>query len=347
MEHLFINIAHALVAWLLGLGVSPGWADLILLVVQWICIVVIIVLNITVLIWLERKVSGFIQQRLGPNRLGPFGIFQTIADAIKLLAKEDIIPSQTDKLIFKTAPMFFIIISVMLYVVIPMGDGMQIVDLNVGLFYFISVGSLSTIALLMAGWGSNNKWSLLGGMRSVAQMISYEIPLAFSLLGVVMITGSLRMSDIVAAQGSVWFVVLQPIAFIIYFIAATAELNRGPFDMPEAEQELTAGAYTEYTGMRWALFFLAEYTNLVAVSALMATVFFGGWQGPWLPSWLWIVIKTYLILQVFFLFKWTFPRIRMDHLMSFSWKFLIPVSLANILLTGAGIECFKWMGWWL
>lgn len=347
MEHWFINIAHALVAWLLGLGMSSGWADLILLVVQWICIVVIVVLNITVLIWLERKVSGFIQQRLGPNRLGPFGVFQTIADAIKLLAKEDIIPSQTDKLIFKTAPMFFIIVSVMLYVVIPMGDGMQIVDLNVGLFYFISVGSLSTIALLMAGWGSNNKWSLLGGMRAVAQMISYEIPLAFSLLGVVMITGSLRMSDIVAAQGNVWFVVLQPIAFITYFIAATAELNRGPFDMPEAEQELTAGAYTEYTGMRWALFFLAEYTNLVAVSALMATVFFGGWQGPWLPSWLWIIIKTYIILNVFFLLKWTFPRIRMDHLMSFSWKLLIPVTLANIMLTGVGIEVFKWMGWWL
>ena len=347
MEHWFINIAHALVAWLLGLGASPEWADLFLLVVQWICIVVIVVLNITILIWLERKVSGFIQQRLGPNRLGPFGVFQTIADAIKLLTKEDIIPSQTDKLIFKTAPMFFIIVSVMLYVVIPMGDGMQIVDLNVGLFYFISVGSLSTIALLMAGWGSNNKWSLLGGMRAVAQMISYEIPLAFSLLGVVMITGSLRMSDIVAAQGNVWFVFLQPIAFITYFIAATAELNRGPFDMPEAEQELTAGAYTEYTGMRWALFFLAEYTNLVAVSALMATVFFGGWQGPWLPSWLWIIIKTYIILQVFFLLKWTFPRIRMDHLMSFSWKLLIPVTLANIMLTGVGIEVFKWMGWWL
>jgi NADH-quinone oxidoreductase subunit H len=345
MEHFFVNTAHVLVAWLTGLGLAPGWADLILLVLQWIAVIIIVVLNITVLIWLERKVSGFIQQRMGRNLLGTFGMIQTIADAIKLLTKEDIIPSQTDRMIFKTAPMVFIIISVMLYVVIPMGNGMEIVDLNVGLFYFISVGSLSTIALLMAGWGSNNKWSLLGGMRSVAQMISYEIPLAFSLLGVVMITGSLRMSDIVAAQSNIWFVVLQPIAFITYFISATAELNRGPFDMPEAEQELTSGAYTEYTGMRWALFFLAEYTNLVAVSALMATVFFGGWQGPWLPSWLWIIIKTYLILNVFFLIKWTFPRIRMDHLMSFSWKFLIPVSLANILLTGAGIEVFMKMGW--
>jgi NADH-quinone oxidoreductase subunit H len=285
------------------------------------------------------------QERLGPNRLGPFGCFQTIADTLKLLTKEDIVPSKTDKWIFKTAPMFFIIVSVMLYTVIPMGRNMVVVDLNVGLFYFISVGSLSTIAILMAGWSSNNKWSLLGAMRSVAQMISYEIPLAFSLLGVVMITGSLNLSDIVASQSKYWFILIQPIAFITYFIAATAELNRGPFDMPEAEQELTAGAYTEYTGMRWALFFLAEYTNLVAVSALAATLFFGGWQGPWLPSWIWIIIKTYLIMLIFMWLKWTFPRIRMDHLMSLSWKVLIPVSLVNIVITGVGINIFKGWGW--
>lgn len=233
----------------------------------------------------------------------------------------------------------------MLYAVLPLGNNMAVVDLNVGLFYFISLASLSTICLLMAGWGSNNKWSLLGAMRSVAQMISYEIPLVFSLLGVVMIAGSLNLTDIVTAQNRVWFIILQPVAFIIYFIAATAELNRGPFDMPEAEQELTAGAYTEYTGMRWALFFLAEYTNLVAVSVLAATLFLGGGHGPWLPSWLWIIIKTYLIMLVFMWMKWTFPRIRMDHLLSFSWKVLIPVSLANILVTGAGIELFRWMGW--
>jgi NADH-quinone oxidoreductase subunit H len=197
----------------------------------------------------------------------------------------------------------------------------------------------------MAGWGSNNKWSLLGAMRSVAQMISYEIPLAFSLLGVVMITGSLNLSEIVKAQQNIWFILLQPVAFVTFFIAATAELNRGPFDMPEAEQELTAGAFTEYSGMRWALFFLAEYTNLVAVSALAATLFLGGWQGPLLPSWLWIILKTYMIMMVFMWLKWTFPRIRMDHLMSLSWKALIPISLVNVVLTGAGIEIFRWMGW--
>jgi len=345
MENLILFIAHALTSWLVSLGLSPWWADLILLILQWTSIVMIITLNVLILIWLERKVAGFMQERLGPNRLGPFGVFQTIADTLKLLTKEDIVPSKTDKWIFKTAPMFFIIVAVLLYAVIPMGKDMAVVDLNVGLFYFISVGSLSTICILMAGWGSNNKWSLLGAMRSVAQMISYEIPLAFSLLGVVMIAGSLNLSDIVAAQHKLWFILLQPIAFVTYFIAATAELNRGPFDMPEAEQELTAGAYTEYTGMRWALFFLAEYTNLVAVSALASTLFLGGWQGPWLPSWIWIIIKTYSVMLIFMWMKWTFPRIRMDHLMSFSWKVLIPISLVNIVLTGAAIEFFHGMGW--
>ena len=345
MEHWFTNYLPFFTQTLISLGLSPVLADEALLVLKWILIVIIIIVNIIILIWLERKVSGFFQERLGPNRLGPFGVFQTIADAIKLLTKEDIVPSAADKLIFKTAPMLFIVIAVLLYTVIPLGHDMQVIDLNVGILFVISIGSLSTIAILMAGWGSNNKWSLMGAFRSAAQMISYAVPLAFSLLGVIMISGSLNLQEIVAAQKNIWFILLQPLAFIIYFIAATAELNRGPFDMPEAEQELTGGAYTEYTGMRWALFFLAEYTNLVAVSALMATVFLGGWQGPWLPSWLWIIIKTYAVILVFFWVKWTFPRIRMDHLMSFSWKVLVPVSLGNILLTGAGIYFCRWMGW--
>lgn len=345
MEHWFTDLFTIFTQALIRLGLSPVLADAALLVLKWILIVIIIIVNIIILIWLERKVSGFFQERLGPNRLGPFGVFQTIADAIKLLTKEDIVPSAADKLMFKTAPMLFIVIAVMLYTVIPLGHDMQVIDLNVGILFFISIGSLSTIAILMAGWGSNNKWSLMGAFRSAAQMISYAVPLAFSLLGVIMISGSLNLQEIVAAQKNIWFILLQPLAFIIYFIAATAELNRGPFDMPEAEQELTGGAYTEYTGMRWALFFLAEYTNLVAVSALMATVFLGGWQGPWLPSWLWIIIKTYGVILVFFWIKWTFPRIRMDHLMSFSWKILVPLSLINVLLTGAGIYFFRWMGW--
>ncbi len=344
IETIFVDLADWFIVLLQGWGIPLAWADAILLLVQFLGVVAIVLFNITILVWLERKVSGFIQERPGPNRLGPFGIFQTIADALKLLTKEDIIPSKTDRWIFRTAPILFMTVSVMLYIVLPLGKDMQVVDLNVGLFFFISVGSLSTIAVLMGGWSSNNKWSLIGAMRSVAQMISYEIPLALSLMGVVMIAGSLRLSDIVAAQGNVWFIILQPIAFLTYFIAATAELNRGPFDMPEAEQELTAGAYTEYSGMRYALFFLAEYTNLVAVSALASTVFLGGWQGPGLPSWLWIIIKTWLVMFVFMWIKWTLPRIRMDHLMAFSWKVLIPVSLFNIVATGFGLYIFKGLG---
>lgn len=340
-ETFFVDLARAIVNGLENMGMSALWAEIILLIIKFACIAGIVTVNIIILIWLERKISGFIQQRLGPNRLGPWGTLQTIADAIKLLTKEDIIPSETDKIIFRTAPIVFIIISLMLYVVLPFGDGMAIVDLNLGVLYFISIGSLGTIALLMAGWGSNNKWSLLGAMRSVAQMISYEIPLVFSLLAVVMIAGSLNMSDIIAAQDNIWFVFLQPIAFVTFFIAATAELNRGPFDMPEAEQELTAGAYTEYSGMRWALFFLAEYTNLFAVSALTAIMFFGGFKGPFLPSWLWLPIKAYIIMLVFFWLKWTLPRIRMDHLMAFSWKVLIPVTLANLVVTGCVLHFLK------
>jgi len=341
IETLFVDTAHILLAWLTRWGLSQEAADLVLLFVQFACLAGIITVNVIVLVWLERRVSGFIQLRLGPNRVGPFGTLQTVADALKLLTKEDIVPSGADRPLFKLAPVLFMTVAVMLYAVLPFGRGMQVVDLNIGLFYFLSLGSLATIALLMAGWGSNNKWSLLGAMRSVAQIISYEIPLVLSLLGVVMIAGSLRLSDIVAAQEKVWFILLQPVAFITYFIAATAELNRAPFDMPEAEQELTAGAYTEYSGMRWALFFLAEYTNLFAVSALAATMFLGGWHGPGLPSWLWIVIKTYGLMLVFMWIRWTFPRIRMDQLMAFNWKVLIPVTLANLMLTGVGVYLAK------
>jgi NADH-quinone oxidoreductase subunit H len=345
-ENLFINIGSAVYDLMLWIGMSSWWADLVLTLVQWLGIIALVLINILILIWYERKISGFIQLRLGPNRLGPIGLFQTLADTLKLMTKEDIIPRGVDKLVFILAPPIIILVAVMTYVALPLGDQMTMVNLNNGLYFTIAVTSIATIALFMAGWSSNNKYSLIGAMRAVAQMVSYEIPLIFSLLGVVMISGSLNFQSIIAQQSHyVWFIFLQPLAFVIYFISATAELNRGPFDMPEAEQELTAGAFTEYTGMRWALFFLAEYTNLFAVSLICATVFFGGWAGPWLPSWLWIFIKTYLIMTVFMWIKWTFPRVRMDHMMKLCWKILIPLSLLNLLLTGAGVLAAKGMGW--
>jgi NADH-quinone oxidoreductase subunit H len=253
---------------------------------------------------------------------------------LKLVGKEDVIPDNVDKNVFLIAPILGFIPAVLVYAVIPFGKGMIPIDLNIGIFYFIAVGSLTTIPLIMAGWSSNNKYSLLGAMRSLAQSLSYEIPLVFSILGVIMITGSLKMSDIVAAQSDLWFIVTQPVAFLIYIIAAAAETNRAPFDLPEAESELVAGYMTEYSGMRWGLFFLAEYAHLFTVAAMTTTLFLGGWQGPILPSYLWFFIKTGIMIYFFIWIRLTFPRIRIDHLLGLGWKILLPISLANILGTG-------------
>lgn len=344
LENIFINLGAWVRALVTDWTASTSLADLAVFLLGIAGILTLILVDVMLLVWGERKVAGFLQERPGPNRVGPAGLLQTMADALKLLGKEDIVPTRVDKWVFRIAAPLVFVPAIMLYAVIPYGRGMVPVDLNVGLFYCFSIASLGTMSFLMAGWGSCNKYSLLGGMRTVAQMISYEIPLLLSVLGVVMIAGSLNLSDIVAAQDKVWFIVLQPVAFIIFFMAATAELNRGPFDLPEGEQELVAGVYTEYSGMRWALFFLAEYTNLVSMSAIAVTLFFGGWQGPWFPSWIWFLLKVYFVVFIFMVVKWTFPRIRVDHLMNLSWKALIPASLANILLTGVGIQVYNWLG---
>lgn len=327
-----------------GLFTDPKsiWADLIMTVIGIIAVIVVIVLAALILILLERKVAGWISQRPGPNRLGPHGWFQTIADALKLIGKEDITPAGADKFIFKVAPMIVFGIPLMSLAVIPYGMGLVPVDLDLGIFYYLAVSSVSTLAFLMAGWGSNSKYSLLGGMRAVAQMISYEIPLIFSLLGVVMLSESFSLTKIVEAQNVVPFIALQPIAFIIYLIAGTAEVNRAPFDLVEADQEVVAGPMTEYTGLRWGLFFLGEYGNMTAVCALAATVFLGGWQGPaLLPGWIWFWLKTGILIFIMMWIRWTFPRIRVDHLMHFAWKILLPLSLLNIVLTGLGIYIYQ------
>ncbi|WP_028307355.1 NADH-quinone oxidoreductase subunit NuoH [Desulfitibacter alkalitolerans] len=342
MENIFVNLATIIRDFLAGLGLSPTAVDIVMVSIQAIAILVFLLLNVLYLVYLERKISAYIQQRLGPNRVGPRGFFQTTLDVIKLLGKEDIVPDCADKWLFRLAPIAIFIPTMMVFAVVPFGENMIAVDLNIGIFYFIAIASTTVMAFIMAGWGSNNKYSLLGGMRTVAQMISYEIPLVFSLLGVVMITGSLKMSEIVAAQQNAWFIVMQPLAFIIFFIAATAELNRAPFDLPEGEQEIVAGPYTEYSGMRFALFFLAEYANMVAMSVIIVTVFLGGWHGPFLPSWLWVFIKMYLVITLFMWLRWTFPRIRVDHLMSFNWKVLLPLAIINIVITGVVIKVIQW-----
>jgi NADH-quinone oxidoreductase subunit H len=344
MDNLFIKLGESIQNGLSGMF-SPGITDILMSVIHIVAILVFILLNVLWLVLLERKLGGYFQQRPGPNRTGPWGLLQTLADVTKLIAKEDIIPKNADKWVFRAAGVCVFIPALMVYAIVPFDKGMSAVDLNLGIFYFLAIASTSTVAFLMAGWSSNNKYSLIGGMRSVAQMVSYEIPLVFSLIGIVMLTGSLQMSDIIAHQeANSWNIFVQPLAFLIYFVAATAELNRGPFDLPEGEQELVAGIYTEISGARFAVFFLAEYTNLLAVSAIAATLFLGGWLAPFgwtfLPGYVWFILKIYLMVFLFMWVRWTYPRVRIDHLMALGWKFLIPVSLANIVITGVGIKVF-------
>ncbi|WP_019851016.1 NADH-quinone oxidoreductase subunit NuoH [Desulfitobacterium sp. PCE1] len=334
------NIADAI----RGLFADPNsiWADLTMTLIGMILIIVVIVISALLLIVLERKIAGWGSQRPGPNRLGPRGWFQTIADALKLLGKEDLVPANADRFMFRIAPMFIFGIPILTLTIIPFGYAMTVIDLELGVFFYLGITSISTLALLMAGWSSNNKYSLLGGMRAVAQMISYEIPLIFSLLGVVMLTQTFNLTKIVEAQATLPFIFLQPLAFIIFLICGQAEVNRAPFDLLEADQEIIAGPFTEYTGLRWGLFYLGEYANLVAMCALATTVFLGGWQGPAvLPGWAWFWLKVGLLIFVSMWVRWTFPRIRIDHLMHLAWKVLLPLALLNILLTGLGIYIYQ------
>lgn len=343
INNIFLNIT-SLIRSLLGFfGIEGFLTNLIMSVVYFVGIAAVITINIIIILWVDRRASSFFQERLGPNRVGPFGLLQSINDAVKLIGKESITPAAVDKPVYKLAPLLVFTVTIMLYAVLPYGKNMSAVNINVGLLYYTAVSSLSTIAILMAGWGSNNKYSLLGGMRTVAQIISYEIPLAFSMLGIVMISGTLNLNKIVALQTGGWYILFQPVAFVIFIIAALAELNKAPFDMTEAEQEIIAGYHTEYSGMRFALFFMAEYANLFCMSALAVTLFFGGWHGPFLPSWLWFFIKVYLMVFFILWLRWTLPRARVDKMMKFNWKYLIPISIANVLVTGIGIKVYQYI----
>jgi NADH-quinone oxidoreductase subunit H len=295
------------------------------------------------MIWLERKIMAHMQVRLGPMRVGPHGLLQPIADGIKLLFKEDIIPQKANKLLFLLAPVMTLVPALITFAVIPFGDKVKILghsinlvitDINVGFLYIFAVSSLGIYGIVMAGWASNNKYSLLGGIRSSAQMISYELPLGLSLIGVVMLTSSLSLVAVVNAQAKLWNIILQPIGFFVYVTSAIAEVNRCPFDLPEAESELVAGYHTEYSSMKFAMFFMAEYANMITVSAIAVTFFLGGWHGPFLPPVVWFMLKLSACLFFFIWIRSTYPRLRYDQLMHFSWKFLLPLSLFNILITG-------------
>ncbi|MBZ5496481.1 MAG: NADH-quinone oxidoreductase subunit NuoH [Acidobacteriia bacterium] len=298
--------------------------------------VLIVILTVAAgLIWLERRLLGIWQDRWGPNRVGPFGLNQVVADAIKLFFKEDWIPPFADKPVFVLAPAIIMVTVLMTFAVIPFGPQISVVNLNIGLLFFLAMSSLGVYSVVLAGWASNNKYALIGGLRSVAQMLSYEVFMGLSLMGVVLLAGSFNLNDIVAAQKHLWFCIPQFLGLIIFLVAGFAETHRLPFDLPEAEAELVAGYHTEYSGMKFGMFFVGEYLAVTLISAMIVTLFFGGWLGPVLPPPLWFFIKTFAFICGFILARAALPRPRYDQLMAFGWRVLLPLSLLNLLATGA------------
>jgi NADH-quinone oxidoreductase subunit H len=324
----------------------PAWT--MRLVIDFIVIVVILgfaIVAVLFMTWMERKVVARIADRIGPNRWGPFGLFQPIADAIKMLIKEDIIPASADRWLFNLAPILIMIPALLIYAVIPFGAGMYATDLNIGILYMVALGSITTVSMLIAGWGSDNKYALIGAFRSVAQLVSYEVPMVLVIVSVVMVTGSLSMVDIVENQ-SIPYILIMPVAFVVYFLCATAEAGRSPFDLLEADSEIVAGYFIEYSGMKFAMFFLAEYINLFAIAAICTTLFLGGWKGPILPPYIWFLIKCFAVIFILMWFRGTWPRFRIDHMLDLAWKVFVPLSLVNILLIGVVTKLSASQGVW-
>ena len=304
----------------------------------------IVVLSLT---WLERKILGRLQRRLGPTRTGPMGLMQPMADALKLILKEDIIPASSDKAIFWVAPIIVVVSAFMIWVTIPAAHGAVIQNLELGLFYIIAFAVVGILGLVMAGWGSANKYGTLGGLRAAAQLISYEIPIIMVAVSVAMLAQSLDMREIVNAQDDYIFLLVQPLGLVIFFIAGLAEVGRTPFDIYFAESEIVGGPFVEYSGAHWSVFFLAEYINTFAIAALTVILFFGGWSGPWLTGdWgiVWFLLKVYLVVMVIFWIRGTFPRLRIDQLMAFAWKVMVPLSFLLVVMT-AVYQFYEWPAW--
>lgn len=288
------------------------------------------------LTWAERRLLALWQDRYGPNRVGPFGLLQVLADMIKLFFKEDWIPPYADKPVFVIAPTIVFVATLMSFAVLVFAPGIAVADLNIGLLFFFAMSSLAVYSVVLAGWASNNKYALLGSMRAVGQMLSYEVFMGLSLMGVVMLAGSFSLGDIVRAQRHLWFCIPQCVGLVVFLIAGLAETRRIPFDLPEAENELVAGFHTEYSGMKFAMFFIGEYIGVTLISALVVALFFGGWLGPWLPPVIWFLVKMLVVIAVFILIRASLPRPRYDQLMEFGWKLMLPLALLNLLVT-AGV----------
>ncbi|MBW2248135.1 MAG: NADH-quinone oxidoreductase subunit NuoH [Deltaproteobacteria bacterium] len=317
--------------------------ELIRMVFAAIIIISFIFLNAIMMGYLERKIAGHVQRRPGPMEVGSHGILQLVVDGVKLVGKELLIPVNVDRTLFRLGPILSFTPVILPLLVIPFSEKLQARDLNLGLLFIVSMTSINVMAMVVAGWGSNNKYSMFGAMRAVAQSIAYEIPILLSMLAVVLMTNTFSLKEIVGAQQNIWFIVLQPLAFIIYIISGVAETNRAPFDLPEAESELTAGFHTEYSGMGFSLFFLGEYTNMFTVASVATVLFLGGWHGPPLPygqylGIVWFFLKVYFLLFFMIMIRWTYPRVRFDQLLNFSWKYLVPFSLVNILITAVVVK---------
>jgi NADH-quinone oxidoreductase subunit H len=337
---------------------SPFWAGLISMVMLGVALLLFYAVLGLYLVYAERKICARIQNRMGPNRVGPGGIFQTIADLIKLLLKELIYIRNADSFLFNIAPFIVIVASIMAIGAIPFGKGLQAVDLNIGVLYILAISSMGVIGILVAGWASNSKYSVIGAMRSGAQVISYELSVGLSLLCIVIYAGSMQFSEIITSQEDGWWIfkghIPALIAFVVYLIAGTAETNRGPFDLAEAESELTAGFHTEYSGIKFAFFFLAEYMNMFIIAAIATTLFLGGWLPfhlyhftwfnnimDYVPPVVWFFAKTAFVVYLMMWFKWTFPRLRIDQLLALEWKYLLPINLMNMILI-AFLTLMEW-----
>ncbi|KAA8734473.1 NADH-quinone oxidoreductase subunit NuoH [Acinetobacter qingfengensis] len=327
-----------------ALRALPNWAanwPIAYSVIQAIVILLVVVLAAAYMSFIERRLLGLWQDRYGPNRVGPFGMFQIVADMLKIMFKEDWTPKFADKLIFRMAPAIAMATAVMSFLVIPISPTMGVADLNIGLLFFMAMAGIAVYAVLFGGWASNNKYALLGALRSSAQTISYEVFLGISLMGVVALAGSFNMREIVEAQKEIWFIVPQFFGFLIFVVAGVAVTHRHPFDQPEAEQELSEGYHVEYGGMKWGMFFVAEYVNIILISALIVTLFFGGWLAPFnlnisfIPPAFWFIIKTMFFMMMFILARASLMRPRYDQVMNFGWKICLPLALVNLLVTGA------------
>lgn len=302
-----------------------------------VVIVVLLALVLTIaagLIYVERRLLALWQDRHGPNRVGPFGLLQVMADIIKIFTKEDWIPPFADKPVFILAPAIIMIAVMLSFAVIPLDPGFQVVDLNIGLLFFLGMSSMGVYSVVLGGWSSDSKYSLLGALRASAQMLSYEVFMGLSLMGVVALTGSFSLSDIVSAQQRIWFVIPQFLGFVVFVVAGIAETRRLPFDLPESDSELLAGFHTEYSGMKFGMFFVGEYLGVTLISMMITTLFFGGWLGPVLPPVVWFFLKTFVFIAFFILLRAALPRVRYDQLMSYGWKVMLPVALLNVVATG-------------